>query len=152
MNTVITTLAFLASVAGQAHTAGADMVSADTLRNSKFSQTKQLGEVVVKSSLPKIRNNANGMKVIVAGSEFEKVGNSKDLLRRLPSIKNVDDGVEVYGRGAAEIYVDGRKLYDTHELERIPSDQILNVEVITTPGARYAATTKAVIRIKTRRK
>lgn len=152
MDTVITTLAFLASVAGQAHAADAGMASADTLKTSRFLQTQQLGEVVVKSSLPKIRNNANGMKVIVAGSELEKVGNSKDLLRRLPSIKNVDDGVEVYGRGAAEIYVDGRKLYDNHELERIPSDQILNVEVITTPGARYAATTKAVIRIKTRRK
>lgn len=152
MNVAITTLAFLATVAGHGQKIGADTASVDTTLTSRLEQTQHLGEVVVKSVLPKVRNNANGMKVIVAGSELEKVGNSKDLLLRLPAIKSADDGVEVYGRGSAEIYVDGRKLYDNRELERIPSDQILNVEVITNPGARYAATTKAVIRIKTRRK
>ena len=43
-----------------------------------YNQTQQLGEVVVKSQKPKVRTNANGMKVIVTGSELEKVGSSKD--------------------------------------------------------------------------
>ena len=116
-----------------------------------FNKTHQLGEVTVKSSLPKIRTNADGMKITITGSELEKVGNTEDLLRRLPSIKKVDDGVEIFGRGNAEIYVNGRKLYDMKELKEIPSDQIVNVEIITNPGARYHATTKAVIKIKTRR-
>ena len=116
-----------------------------------FNQTQQLGEVVVKSPLPKVRTNANGLKVIIAGSELEKVGSSKDVLKRLPTVKSADEGVEIFGRGAAEVYVNGRKLYDMKELEQIPSDQILNVEIISNPGARYAASTKAVVRIKTKR-
>ena len=126
-----------------------DSISTDT--TMWYNQTQQLGEVVVKSPLPKVRTNANGLKVIIAGSELEKVGSSKDLLKRLPTVKNADDGVEIFGRGAAEVYVNGHKLYDMKELEQIPSDQILNVEIISNPGARYAASTKAVVRIKTKR-
>ena len=126
-----------------------DSVNTDTTK--WYNQTHQLGEVVVKSSLPKVRTNASGIKVIVSGSELEKVGTSKDLLKRLPTVKSTDDGVEIFGRGAAEVYVNGRKLYDMKELEQIPSDQILNVEIINSPGARYASSTKAVVRIKTKR-
>lgn len=125
--------------------------NSDSAKVSKLEETQHLGEVVVKSTLPKIRNNANGMMCIIAGSELEKVGNTKDLLRRLPSIQKADDAIEVFGRGAAEVYVNNRKVYDLKELDRIPSDQIVNVEIISNPGSRYAATTKAVIRIKTKR-
>ncbi len=143
--TAFMTMGLLASAALQAQTC------ADSAQGSKLEETRQLGEVVVKSTLPKIRNNADGMTAIIAGSELEKVGNSKDVLRRLPGIEKADDAVEVYGRGAAEVYVNNRKVYDLKELDRLPSDQILNVEIISSPGARYAASTKAVIRIKTKR-
>ena len=139
----------MAVVAMAMHAQLNDSISTDT--TLWFNQTQQLGEVLVKSPLPKVRTNANGMKVIIAGSELEKVGSSKDLLKRLPTVKSADDGVEIFGRGAAEVYVNGRKLYDMKELEQIPSDQILNVEIISNPGARYAASTKAVVRIKTKR-
>ncbi len=129
----------------------AQTIPSDSSKVSKLEKTQELDEVVVKSSLPKIRNNANGMTCIIQGSELEKAGNSKDVLGRLPSIQKADDGVEVFGRGAAEVYVNNRKLYDLKELERIPSDQIMSVEIISNPGAHYAATTKAVVRIKTKR-
>ena len=146
-------LALVASFASTMTSSAAmvnDSILADTAQ--WYNKTHELSEVTVKSSLPKIRTNADGMKVIIAGSELEKAGNSKDLLKRLPSIKKVDkDGVELFGRGMAEIYVNGRKVYDNSELDQIPSDQIVNVEIITNPGARYKATTKAVVKIKTKR-
>ncbi len=138
-------VAVLAAGSFQAQTA------TDSTEVSKLEETQHLGEVVVKSTLPKIRNNANGMMCIIAGSELEKAGNTKDLPRRLPSIQKADDAIEVFGRGVAEVYVNNRKVYDLKELDRIPSDQIVNVEIISNPGSRYAATTKAVIRIKTKR-
>ena len=155
-NMKINSLRMLALVASfiTTMTASAEMVNDSLLADTAqwYNKTHELSEVTVKSSLPKIRTNADGMKVIIAGSELEKVGNSKDLLKRLPSIKKVDDdGVELFGRGAAEIYVNGRKVYDNSELDQIPSDQIINVEIITNPGARYKATTKAVVKIKTKR-
>ena len=40
---------------------------------------------------------------------------------------------------------------DRSELDRLSSDNIKSVEVISNPGARYAASTKAVIRINTKK-
>ena len=86
----LTIVAVLAAGSLQAQTA------TDSTKVSKLEETQHLGEVVVKSSLPKIRNNANGMMCIIAGSELEKAGNTKDLLRRLPSIQKADDAIEVF--------------------------------------------------------
>ncbi len=139
---------FLAAMSATAQNSN-DSIASDS--SMWYNQTQQLGEVTIKSSLPKIRTNADGLKAIITGSELEKIGNSEDVLKRLPSVKNADEGVEIFGRGTAEVYVNGRKLYDMKELKQIPSDQIVNVEIITNPGARYAATTKAVVKIKTKR-
>lgn len=117
----------------------------------ELDKMQQLDEVVVRSNLSKIRNTANGMTCFIHGSELANIGNSKDVLGRLPSIQKVDDGIEVFGRGTAEVYINNRKLYDIKELDRIPSNQIISVEIINNPGARYAATTKAVVRIKVKR-
>jgi hypothetical protein len=46
---------------------------------------------------------------------------------------------EVFGRGAPIIYINGRLLHDQTELDRIKSEDIVSVELITNPGARYAA-------------
>ena len=123
----------------------------DSIANDTTMLFQQLNEVMVISDLPKVRTNAEGMKVFVSGTELEKVGSTKDLLRRLPTVQSADDGVQIFGRGAAEVYVNGRKLYDMKELEQIPSDQLMHIEIINNPGARYAASTKAVVRIKTKR-
>ena len=49
------------------------------------------------------------------------------------------------------IYINGRQMRDRSELDRLQSDNIKSVEVITNPGARYAASTRAVIRITTKK-
>lgn len=41
---------------------------------------------------------------------------------------------------------------DSRELQRLKSDAIKNVEIITSPGARYDATVSSVIRIRTVKK
>ena len=55
--------------------------------------------------------------------------------------------MKVLGRGDAEVYINGRKVHDISELSRLRSDQIQYVDVVQNPGARYAASTKAVVRI-----
>ncbi|MBR3451584.1 MAG: TonB-dependent receptor [Muribaculaceae bacterium] len=110
--------------------------------------TLMLGEVVVKSQLPKTRVKGEAMRTTVEGTILEKAGTVADALARVPSLEAERDGaVKVLGRGDAEVYINGRKVQDMSELSRLRSDQIHHVDVIQNPGARYAASTKAVVRI-----
>lgn len=114
--------------------------------------SKMLGEVVVKSTLPKTIMRNGGMTTTVVGSVLEKAGTMENLLDRIPNVTAQNGNVKVFGRGDAVIYVDGRQIRDKNELERLHSDNIKSVEVISNPGARYAADTKAVIRIVTKKR
>lgn len=114
-----------------------------------YNKTQQLGEVVVQSSLPKTRAKGDAMRTTVTGSILEKAGSASDALKRIPSLETEQDGpVKVTGRGEAEVYINGRRVLDIKELSRLRSDQIQYVDVVQNPGARYAASTKAVVRIK----
>ena len=113
--------------------------------------SKVLGEVVVKSSLPKTILKNGGMTTTVAGSVLEKAGTMEHLLDRIPNVSAQNGNIKVFGRGEPIIYINGRQMRDRSELDRLSSDNIKLVEVISNPGARYAASTKAVIRITTKK-
>lgn len=112
---------------------------------------KMLGEVVVKSSLPKTILKNGGMTTTVVGSILEKAGTMEYLLDRIPNVSAQNGSIKVFGRGEPIIYINGREMRDKSELDRLHSDNIKSVEVIMNPGARYAANTKAVIRITTKK-
>jgi hypothetical protein len=123
-----------------------DSISTDT--TMLFNQTQELSGVVVKGRLPKTRVKGDAMRTRVAGTILEKAGTVSDALSKIPSLEaERDGGVKVLGRGDAEVYINGRKVQDMKELSRLRSDQIQHVDVVQNPGARYAASTKAVVRI-----
>ncbi len=123
-----------------------DSISTDT--TMWFNQTQELKGVVVKGHLPKTRVKGDAMRTTVAGTILEKAGTVSDALSKIPQLKaERDGGVEVLGRGNAEVYINGRRVQDMKELSRLRSDQIQHVDVVQNPGARYAASTKAVVRI-----
>ena len=110
--------------------------------------TQLLGEVVVKGQLPQTHAKGDAMRTTVAGTILEKAGTVSDALSKIPSVEAERDGaVKVLGRGDAEVYINGRRVQDNSELSRLRSDQIQHVDVVQNPGARYAASTKAVVRI-----
>ena len=113
--------------------------------------SKVLGEVVVKSSLPKTILKNGGMTTTVAGSVLGKAGTMEHLLDRIPNVSAQNGNIKVFGRGEPIIFINGRQMRDRSELDRLSSDNIKSVEVIANPGARYAASTKAVIRITTKK-
>ena len=113
--------------------------------------SKVLGEVVVKSLLPKTILKNGGMTTTVAGSVLEKAGTMEHLLDRIPNVSAQNGNIKVFGRGEPIIYINGRQMRDRSELDRLSSNNIKSVEVIANPGARYAASTKAVIRITTKK-
>ncbi len=123
-----------------------DSLSTDT--TMWFNQTQELSGVVVKGRLPKTRVKGDAMRTTVAGTVLEKAGTINDALSKIPSLEaERDGGVKVLGRGDAEVYINGRQVQDMNELSRLHSDQIQHVDVVQNPGARYKASTKAVVRI-----
>ncbi len=123
------------------------------MNDTTYWKSIDLGEVVVKSNLPKTRVKGDAMRTLITGSILEKAGSATDALAKIPSLKaEKGSGVEVFGRGTAEVYINGRKVLDMNELDRLRSEDILHVDVVQNPGARYAASTKAVVRITTKKR
>ena len=120
-----------------------------TVRLAAVSQV--LGEVVVKSDLPKTRLKGEGMVTGVSGTILEHAGTIERLLDRIPNVSARQGKIEVFGRGTPELYINGRKVRDNSELDRLSADNIKDVEVITNPGARYDASVTSVIRITTKK-
>ena len=111
-------------------------------------EVQMVGEVIVKGQLPQTHAKGDAMRTTVAGTILEKAGTLSDALSKIPSLEAERDGaVKVIGRGDAEVYINGRRVQDMKELSRLRSDQIQHVDVVQNPGARYAASTKAVVRI-----
>ena len=114
-------------------------------------EATQLGEVVVKGERPAFKITPEGLKTDVENTLLSKVGTAKAVLENLPGVQRTKDGIEVFGKGAPLIYINGRKLQNPSELDQISSEDIQSVQLITNPGAKYDATVGAVILIKTKR-
>ena len=67
--------------------------------------SKMLGEVVIKSSLPKTILKNGGMTTIVVGSVLEKAGTMEHLLDRIPNVSAQNGNIKVFGRGEPIIYI-----------------------------------------------
>jgi len=114
--------------------------------------SEYLEGAVATAVMPKTKVTAEGLQTSVRGSVIENVGTAKDVLARTPGMIKGQNGLEVIGKGSPLIYINGRKITDATELDRLLSSEIQSVEVITNPGAQYDATVKSVVRIKTIRR
>jgi len=111
-----------------------------------------LGEVVVKGERPAHKLGREGLLTSVEGTILSKLGTAEDVLRNIPGVLKKDGGkLEVFGKGTPLIYINNRLMRDASELNELKSQDIVSVEVITNPGAKYDASVQSVIRIKTRK-
>lgn len=110
----------------------------------------ELGEVVVRAARPSTTMKGNALVTNVEGSSLAIAGTANDVLTRVPMVVENDGKLEVFGKGAPTIYINGRKVNDLQELSQLNSNDIKNVSVITNPGASYAANVKSVIIIRTK--
>lgn len=112
--------------------------------------TVELGEVTVRATRPSTIMKGNALVTNVEGSSLALAGTANDVLARVPMVVENDGKLEVFGKGAPAIYINGRKVNDLQELSQLNSNDIKNVSVITNPGASYAANVKSVIIIGTK--
>ncbi len=83
---------------------------------------------------------------------LEKTGNIYNLLDRIPNVTTQNGKINIFGIGEPVIYINGKKVRDNTELDRLNPDEISTVEVKQNPGAQYASNVKAVIRINTKKR
>ena len=114
--------------------------------------TAMLEGATIQAVMPKTKLTGEGLQTNVRGSVLENVGSAKDVLAKTPGLIKGQNGLEVIGKGSPLVYINGRRVTDASELDRLQSNEIQSIEVITNPGAQYDATVRAVVRIKTIRR
>ena len=114
--------------------------------------TQMLEGAVASAVMPKTKLTGEGLQTNVRGSVLENVGSANDVLAKTPGLIKGQNGLEVIGKGSPMVYINGRRVSDASELDRLQSNEIQSVEVITNPGAQYDATVRAVVRIRTIRR
>ena len=125
------------------------MTPADGAVITLIEDSSVLAGAVASAVMPKTQLTGEGLQTNVRGSVLENVGTADDVLARTPGLIQGQNGLEVIGKGAPLVYINGHMVTDAGELARLQSNEIQSVEVITNPGAQYDATVRAVVRIKT---
>jgi len=114
--------------------------------------TAMLEGAAISAVMPKTKLTGEGLQTAVKGSVLENAGTAKDVLSKTPGMIKGQNGLEVIGKGAPLVYINGRKVTDSSELDRLQSNEIQSVEVITNPGVQYDASVGSVVRIRTIRR
>lgn len=114
--------------------------------------TQQLKAVTIKSTRPNVVYKDGAFTTLVSGTILGELGSAEDMISQLPFVSGEAGSWEIIGRGAPEIYLNGRKLENLNELKRLSAKDILKAEIVTVPGAQYSSKTNAVIRLRAVRK
>ncbi len=120
-----------------------------------LTEIKSLKQVVVKAQRSLIEQQPDRVVLNVENSVITKGNKVNDLLRYAPRVRiGGDGGVSVGNKSNVLTLVDGRQLGQSalaSFLQNFSAEDILRVEVITNPSARYDASFGAVINIVTKR-
>lgn len=112
--------------------------------------TGLLGEVVVRGERPQIRLSGGTLQVGVQGTVLARATRLIDLLSRVPGLISRDgSSVQTVGGISPSFYLNGRRITNLAELERIDVKRIRTVSLDTHPGAKYGSDEQAVVLIET---
>lgn len=126
-------------------------LSTDGKDSIKADKEAEIQAVTVTGHRPMYKMRNDALVTRVRNTPLAKEPTLDDVLKHIPGMKQTSDGtLEVNGLGAPTIYLNDKKATST-ELSHLDVKLIDEIELITTPGAKYDATTGAVLRILTRR-
>ncbi|MEM8928828.1 MAG: TonB-dependent receptor [Bacteroidota bacterium] len=111
-----------------------------------------LEEVVVVSKTPLVKQRPDGsIEIKVENTTLATSTSAQEILSKSPSVLvDENNGISIFGKGDAVIFVNGIKV-GNERLSTISPSNIDKIEIITNPGPRYDAEGNAVINIKTKR-
>jgi hypothetical protein len=108
-----------------------------------------LDAVEITGDVPLFNARPDGvLQVNVANTVLATSNSVNEILTRTPQVTIDDDGISVFGKGQAILYLNGKRI-NTERLASISASQVKSIEVISNPSAIYDAEGKAVINIIT---
>lgn len=124
----------------------------DSISENDSLATKELDEVVISAVKKYTKPTARGLKVSMEGNPLSEIGSAIDAIKQMPMIDGSGEGITVTGKGAPVIYINGRLMRNSQELEMLTSADLQSVEIITNPSAKYGTEVSSVILIRTKRR
>ncbi|MTI30060.1 outer membrane beta-barrel family protein, partial [Xanthovirga aplysinae] len=101
---------------------------------------KELEAVEIIATKPVFRQEAGKLIVDVKNSIAAGSGTAIELLKKTPGvITNQDNSVSIFGKGKATVLINGRKVPASEMLTNLSADQIQEIEIISSPSAKYEA-------------
>lgn len=115
---------------------------------------KNLTEVTVKAQPSLVSQQADRLVLNVEGSVITRGNKAEDLLRYIPRVRYDGGTISIGNKSNVLLLVDGRQMGQgslASFLQSFSAEDILRIEVITNPSARYDATVDGVINIITKK-
>ena len=137
MKRTVLAIAALLSIASYSN---AQETPQDTTRTSIFSVVEVLDEAVATAEKSRVVYRLDRQKVSGNANLAASGGTAVDVLKSIPSVQvNAEGELSYRGSTGFLVYVDGRQsvLEGTQALQQIAAANIEDIEIITTPSARY---------------
>lgn len=137
MKRTVLAIAALLSIASYSN---AQETQQDTTRTSIFSVVEVLDEAVATAEKSRVVYRLDRQKVSGNANLAASGGTAVDVLKSIPSVQvNADGELSYRGSTGFLVYVDGRQsvFEGTQALQQIAAANIEDIEIITTPSARY---------------
>lgn len=109
-----------------------------------------LDGVEVTALAPEVTQRADGVvEVKIENTILENSASTSEILRNAPNIVEINGNFNLFGRGEAIIYLNGKRV-DNNRLSTIAPEQVKKVEIISNPSAKFDAQGMGVINIITK--
>lgn len=109
-----------------------------------------ISEVVVSARRDIFKLKNGSIVASVQNSALERSPNMENMLNNVPFVSGKNGMFQVFGRGVAQFYINGHKVLDMSEVNRLQPSQIQTIEVVTDPSGKYSSEVNAIIKIHTK--
>lgn len=137
----------------EAHSQQVEIGSSVNLEPIYMNESNTLSEITITAQRPLIKSENGILSLDVANTDLKNLPTIMDVLAFAPSVEVIGDAVSVLGRvGNPLIFINNKEVKSMSEVELLQPSDILSVSVDRNPSAKYDASVRSVIRIKTKKR